>query len=241
MSVTQQAEENMYERLKNNVYPGRGIALGLSESGGEFIQIYWIMGRSANSRNRIFALKNDMLQTQPLDVSKVENPKLIIYNAMRQVGSQFIVSNGDQTDTIYEHLSQGKTFESAMSERTFEPDAPNFTPRIAGVIDLKAGHAAIKLAIAKKSPMNDNPLHHFFHMQSPEKGLGWCIHTYEQDGNPIPPFAGEPYIVPVRGTVDEIANGFWQVLNEDNKISLAVRAIQIKTGKAEIKILNKYR
>lgn len=240
MNPEKLAQENKSIRLGQNPYPGRGIVLGLNRSSSHFVQIYWIMGRSANSRNRIFKLENNCLQTQPLDRTKVENPELIIYNALHEIDSNFIVSNGVQTDTIVTHLAEGQSFESAVNRHMYEPDAPNFTPRIAGSISFKNAQSTFKLAIAKKSIFDDSVNRHFFTYEQLMPGFGFCIHTYQSDGNPLPPFLGEPYPVPIAESKEEIADAYWQTLDEANKISLVVKTIAIKSRQTDYQIINKY-
>jgi len=240
MNIEKFAIENRNIRLGQNSYPGRGIVLGLNRSGSHFVQIYWIMGRSANSRNRIFRLENNCLQTQPLDRTKVENPELIIYNALRETDSHFIVSNGVQTDTIVTHLANGQSFESALISHLYEPDAPNFTPRIAGSISFNNAQPTLKLAIVKKSIFDNSANRHFFTYENLMPGFGFCIHTYQSDGNPLPPFFGEPYPVPIAESKEEIADAYWQTLDEANKISLVVKSIAIKSRQTDYQIVNKY-
>jgi len=240
MDIRTLLSTNLEKRLRQNPYPGRGIVIGLNQSGTHLIQIYWIMGRSANSRNRIFKLEDEILQTHPCDPHKVENPELIIYNALRHFNSDFIVSNGSQTDTIYALLARGESFETALLKHTFEPDRPNYTPRIAALLSLRQNNFSLKMAIVKKSIFDDSTIHHFFHYASLVKGIGWCLHTYQNDGNPLPAFEGEPYPVPLGAKIEATANDYWQTLNETNKISLVVKAIDVKTRKLDYQIINKY-
>lgn len=239
MDLGNQAEMNITNRLSRNPYPGRGIVIGMNRTGELLVQIYWIMGRSANSRNRIFKLENDILKTFPKDQNKVTNPELIIYNAMQQTNGHFIVTNGVQTNTIVSKAQQGKLFEDALNEHSYEPDEPNFTPRIAGLIRFRENDVQIKLAIIKKSIFNNSSVHNFFNYASLTPGLGLCLHTYQNDSNPLPSFEGEPFIVPIRENIVEIANEFWQALNTENRISLAVQTIDTASRQSSFHIINK--
>ena len=216
----------MFEYLSANEYPGRGIILGRSDDGKNAVFAYFIMGRSSNSRNRIFKVMEDDIRTKAFDESLLTDPSLIIYSPVRVYEKSVIVTNGDQTDTVYEYLKKNKTFEEALYTRTFEPDAPNFTPRISGIIDINDG-LKLKLSILKSN--YDNP----------KQGEGFFIHTYKENGDPLKSFEGEPKKVILNGSIDEFSEKLWNALNIDNKISLAVRYIDIKTGKYEQVIKNK--
>jgi hypothetical protein len=240
MAWRQQAKENLTRRLAQNRYPGRGIILGLNSGGTHWIQVYWIMGRSANSRNRIFKLENERVMTYPKDATKVVDPSLIIYNALRHTQNQFMVTNGAQTDTILDALEHNGSLETALLTHTYEPDAPNFTPRISGLIDLTNEKTPVQLTIIKKSPWGENAEYQFFKYPSVENGLGLCLHTYQNDGDPLPGFSGEPYLVPLAETAQEIANQFWHSLDNENKISLVVKAIQVNSRKISYEIINRY-
>jgi IMP cyclohydrolase len=229
------------ENLERNPYPGRGIILGLTPDGRNWVQVYWIMGRSANSRNRLFVVEDGFVKTQAFDEAKVEDPSLIIYYPARHYQNSHIVTNGDQTDTIWETLQKGGTFETALATRTFEPDAPNFTPRISGLISPEEPKCAYHLAIIKT--VADNPdccVRQYFHYQQALPGVGHCLHTYSGDGNPLPSFNGEPYLAPLQNSGDEIAAFYWRLLNKENKISLLVKLINVRTHAATLKILNKH-
>jgi len=239
MDWQQQANANFKNRLAANPYPGRGIVQGLNLAGDHYIQVYWIMGRSANSRNRIFKLENDIVMTFPKDLARVTDPSLIIYNALRQIDKRFIVSNGVQTDTIFDALENRRSFESALQTHTYEPDAPNFTPRISGLIDLTNTQTPVQLAIIKKSAWHAATEFQFFQYTSVEKGLGLCLHTYENDGDPLPSFSGEPYLVPLAENPHEIAVHFWRALNTENKISLVVKAINLNSCAVSYEIINR--
>ena len=218
--------------LSSNTYPGRGIVLGKSQDGRHAAIAYFIMGRSENSRNRIFS-ENDRggIKTEAFDPAKQVDPSLIIYNPVLVLGDATIVTNGDQTDTVYDFMKEGKTFEEALRTRTFEPDAPNYTPRISGVVRLKDGFS-YQLSILKSA--NGNP-----DSAQPESGVGRFIHTYRCDGSPIPSFEGEPTPVTIEGDLEAFTSSVWESLNEDNKVSLFTRFIDLETGSCETRIVNK--
>lgn len=234
-----QAAANL-ESLKSNPYPGRGICVGLSDSGDALLQLYWIMGRSANSRNRIFVADGPNLRTEPADPSKVENPALIIYNAMRETRNSYIVTNGNQTDTIFDGLAAGGTFIEALETTEYEPDEPNFTPRISSMSIIENGKPNTYLSVLKKSPFADACSRHTFQYESLPTGNGLTITTYTGDGAPLPPFEGEPYLLPLSGTPRQAAETLWNALNSDNRISLAAKSINLKTGDSKITIINAY-
>lgn len=232
---------NLEDYLGGNPYPGRGILLGKSEDGNHAVMAYFIMGRSENSRNRVFEEEGQGLRTKAFDESKLSDPSLIIYSPVRVSGSRTIVTNGDQTDTISKFLENGKSFEEALRTRTFEPDAPNFTPRISGIVETE-DKFRFSLSVLKSG--DGSPavtLRQFFEYESPAAGEGRLVHTYSGDGNPLPSFDGEPVRVAVEGSIDELTHRVWNALNEDNKISLFVRFISLKTGLTETRILNKNR
>lgn len=233
--------QNVENNLKNNEYPGRGIIIGSNASGSKLIQVYWIMGRSANSRNRIFVLDNNVVKTKAYDESKIQDPTNIIYNALKQLDDCYIVSNGIQTDTIYDALQSNGTFESALATRKHETDEPNYTPRISGLILFSPENPAYKLNILKAINNDpDKPENRTWDYTEFINGAGHCIHTYKENGNPLPPFEGSPYMVPVQETIDEIAGFYWNNLNESNRISIAVKSIEKGTGEIEYKIINKH-
>ncbi|MEE3362018.1 MAG: IMP cyclohydrolase [Anaerovoracaceae bacterium] len=226
--------------LAGNVYPGRGIVIGISEDGKYAVTGYFIMGRSENSRNRVFVTDGDGIRTQAHDPAKMKDPSLIIYAPVRVTGTYTIVTNGDQTDTIYDGINAGKSFSEALESREFEPDEPNFTPRISGIIDVGGGKCGYKLSILKSD--NGDPsscLRYTFDYSDPKAGAGRLIHTYVGDGDPLPSFEGEPTPVKIRGGIDAFTDEIWNGLNEDNKVSLFVRFIDIATGKTETRIVNK--
>jgi len=232
--------------LSSTSYPGRGIIAGKSEDGKYAISAYWTMGRSAGSRNRVFVTEKDtdgseVIKTKAFDPSLIAgDPSLIIYSAVRQLGNTTIVTNGDQTDTIYDGMKAGQTFEQSLRVRKYEHDAPNYTPRISSLIDIEGGNLNYTLSILKSDAGNpDNTLRQTFNYDNPVSGEGRYIHTYMEDGNPLPSFEGEPVRVKLEGNIDQITETIWNSLNEDNKVSLFVRFIDIATGKYETKIINK--
>lgn len=239
MDILQEAQLNM-QALRENAYPGRGIVIGLTPDAGCYVQVYWIMGRSANSRNRVFVEEGDAIRTAPFDESKVEDPSLIIYNCARSMGRRHVISNGDQTDTICRALSGGGTFDEALATRSFEPDRPNFTARVSGLVDLDDIHA-YRLSIIKS--MANSPEHctrHSFGYETAVPGIGHCIHTYAGDGSPLPPFRGEPYPVELVDGLGALADLYWETLSKDNRISLLVKFIDTETGAARTRIINKH-
>jgi len=223
--------------LNENTYPGRGIVIGRSADNTKTVIAYFIMGRSENSRNRIFIEDGEGIKTKAYDESKLTDPSLIIYSPVRVINGETIVTNGDQTDTAYDFIKEGKTFEEALRTRTFEPDDPNFTPRISGIT--KDGK--YKLSILKSANGDKNSVQrYFFEYVQPQAGLGHFIHTYKCDGNPIPSFEGEPELVKIEGDIDSFTKSVWENLNADNKVSLFVRYIDIATNKYETRIINKH-
>ena len=227
------------ELIKDNSYVGRGIVIGKSANGKNAVSAYFIMGRSANSRNRIFTEKDGAVFTEPFDASKVEDPSLIIYAAIRKYENKLIVTNGDQTDTIYEGLKNGKGFGCALKSREFEPDKPNFTPRISGMITFNNGDFNYDMSILKSADAEGTACNRYTFSYSSLAGLGHFIHTYVCDGNPIPTFQGEPERVAIPDDIDEFTNALWNSLNEDNKISLYVRYTDLETGKETNRLINK--
>ncbi len=227
--------------LNSNVYPGRGILLGRSADGKNAVIAYFIMGRSENSRNRVFVEDGDGIRTQAFDESKLEDPSLIIYAPVRVLGNKTIVTNGDQTDTVYELMNQQQTFEQALRTREFEPDAPNYTPRISGIVKVTDGEMNYALSILKSADGNPDCCQRYtFSYDAPLAGLGRFIHTYMTDGNPLPSFEGEPKLVEIgNDDIDTFADKLWNALNEDNKVSLFVRYINLENGEATSRIINK--
>lgn len=231
---------SLEEELKSNAYPGRGIVLGRTPDGKKAVAAYFIMGRSSNSRNRIFAVDGEGIRTQAFDESKLEDPSLIIYAPVRVLGNKTIVTNGDQTDTIYEGMDKQMTFEQSLRCREFEPDGPNYTPRISGVMHIENGNYSYAMSILKSD--NGNPdacLRYTFAYEKAIPGEGRFIHTYKCDGNPLPSFEGEPKLVQIPNDMKEFTDLLWNSLNEENKVSLFVRYIDIATGKYETTIVNK--
>lgn len=225
--------------LKSNAYPGRGIVIGKSADGTKAVFAYFIMGRSDNSRNRVFIETKHDVTIYPFDSSKVSDPSLIIYSPVRQFEKYVIVTNGDQTDTIYSFMENDMSFEKALTTRCFEPDFPNFTPRISGILDLNNDSYSYKLSILKCGDKEGNVCNRYTFNYSPLNGVGHFIHTYKCDGNPIPTFEGEPEVVGISDDINAFADGIWSALNPDNKVSLYVRYIDIKSGKFESKLYNK--
>lgn len=227
------------ELIRDNSYVGRGIVIGKSSDGKKAVTAYFIMGRSENSRNRVFIEQGDEVIIHPFDASKVEDPSLIIYAPVRQTGNKLIVTNGDQTDTIYDFIESGKTFEQALETREFEPDKPNFTPRISGMLTFDGGDFTYKMSILKSADENGSACNRYTFSYPALNGLGHFIHTYNHDGNPIPTFTGEPERVKIPDDIDEFTNTLWSNLNEQNKISLYVRYVDLESGKYEVRMINK--
>ena len=231
---------SLEEELKGNAYPGRGIVIGKSQDGKKAVTAYFIMGRSVNSRNRVFTETEDGIRTEAADPSKLTDPHLIIYAPVRVLGNKTIVTNGDQTDTIYELMDKQQTFEQALRTREFEPDAPNYTPRISGIMHIDKGEFNYAMSILKSNNGNPDACNRYtFAYSNPVAGEGHFIHTYMCDGNPLPSFEGEPKLIGIPNDMDEFTETLWHSLNEDNKVSLFVRYIDIETGKYETKIVNK--
>ena len=236
---------SLKDELTQNAYPGRGIVAGLSADGKYAVSAYWTMGRSAGSRNRVFVKEEEngteVIRTKAFDPTLIAgDPSLIIYAAVRTLGAKTIVTNGDQTDTIFDGLKAGQTFEQSLRSRKYEHDAPNYTPRISSLLDVEGGKYNYAISILKSDMGNpDNTLRFTFTYDAPQKGKGHFIHTYMGDGNPLPSYEGEPTPVAIEGDIDTFTNNIWSWLNEDNKVSLFVRFINIENGKVEEGILNK--
>ena len=230
---------NVNELLAGNTYPGRGIIIGKSADAKCAVIAYFIMGRSENSRNRVFSEKDGSIYTEPHDYSKVSDPSLIIYAAIREFENKLIVTNGDQTDTIYDFISRGEDMRAALRTREFEPDAPNLTPRISGMLTFENKDFTYDMSILKSADAEGSACNRFFYEYSPIAGLGHFIHTYVCDGNPIPTFQGEPERVAIPSDIDEFTDGIWKNLNENNKISLYVRYTNLESGKTESRLINK--
>ncbi len=227
------------ELIRGNAYPGRGIVLGRTADGTRAVAAYFIMGRSANSRNRVFAVRDGAVYTEPFDASKVEDPSLIIYAALKSLGSRLIVTNGDQTDTVYEGLKAGKSFAESLESRSFEPDAPNFTPRISGLFTLDPDRPRYEMSILKSIDENGSDCARFVFSYPAMPGLGHFLHTYVRDGSPLPTFTGEPERVRLGNSIDECTDALWENLNADNKISLYVRFTDLETGSYEERLINR--
>lgn len=226
--------------LKENAYPGRGIIIGKTGDGKKAVAAYFIMGRSANSRNRVFAEDGEGIRTQAFDPSKLEDPSLIIYAPVRVLGNKTIVTNGDQTDTIYDQMDKQMTFEQSLRCREFEPDGPNYTPRISGIMHVENGKFSYAMSILKSNNGNPEGCNRYtFAYETPIPGEARFIHTYMSDGDPLPSFEGEPELVDVADDIDAYTDLLWNSLNEDNKVSLFVRYIDIATGEYETRIVNK--
>lgn len=230
------------KELQSNSYPGRGIIIGKSADGSKAVTAYFIMGRSENSRNRVFVEEGEGIRTQAFDESKLTDPSLIIYAPVRVLGNKTIVTNGDQTDTIYEGMDRQMTFEQSLRSREFEPDGPNYTPRISGIMHIENGKYNYAMSILKSNNGNPDACNRYtFAYQNPVAGEAHFIHTYMGDGNPLPSFEGEPKLVDLEGDIDTFTNLVWENLNADNKVSLFIRYIEIETGKYETRIVNKNR
>jgi hypothetical protein len=233
---------NFQQKVAENVYPGRGIVMGVSEA-GLLLQLYWIMGRSENSRNRVFQREGAVLRTEAADPAKMKDPSLVIYEAMLESGHDYIVSNGDQTRTVYQSLLGGRgSFETALVSRDREPDAPNYTPRITGMISLGAGVPFFRFSILKANACD--PLlsdRNFFYREAIASGSGLLLTTYQGDGSPLPSFSGEPVAVPMLGAPETILEHYWQHLDSDNKVALALKVIDPQTGESSILVKNKHK
>lgn len=231
---------SLEQSLKGNSYPGRGIIIGASEDGTQAVAAYFIMGRSENSRNRIFVEEGSGIRTQAFDPAKLRDPSLIIYAPARVLGNHTIVTNGDQTDTIYDLMDKGKTFEQALRTREFEPDAPNYTPRISGILTREDDGFHFAMSILKSADGNPASCQrHTFTYGNPPAGEGRLIHTYQSDGDPLPSFEGEPVRVEIQGDIDDFTRRLWDCLDEDNKVSLFVRYMSLADGTCESRIINK--
>ena len=231
---------SLEQELQANAYPGRGIVIGKTPDGTKAVTAYFIMGRSENSRNRVFVEDGEGIRTQAFDPSKLSDPSLIIYAPVRVLGNKTIVTNGDQTDTIYELMDKQMTFEQSLRTREFEPDGPNYTPRISGIMHIKDGNYNYAMSILKSNNGNPDACNRYtFAYENPVAGEGHFIHTYQCDGNPLPSFEGEPKLVAIEDDMDAFADKIWNSLNADNKVSLFVRYIDIATGNYTSKIINK--
>ena len=231
---------DLAKELSSTDYPGRGIIIGKSDDGKYAVCAYFIMGRSENSRNRVFVEDGDGIRTEAFDPAKLEDPSLIIYAPVRMLDNKLIVTNGDQTDTIYEFMKNGRSFNRSLKSREFEPDAPNFTPRISGILEFTDGSFEYAMSILKSDMGDPDCCNRFtFTYDNPKNGLGRFIHTYMGDGNPLPSFEGEPTPVSITGNIDELTSTIWSNLNENNKVSLFVRYVDLESGKMDTRIVNK--
>jgi IMP cyclohydrolase len=239
--LVDRAEQGFARHLAGNRYPGRGLVLGRSADGAAWLQLYWIMGRSPNSRNRVFVADGSTLRTEPFDAAAVEDPSLILYEAMLEQGRAYLVSNGDQTRTICDALACSESFEAALATREREPDAPNFTPRIAGMIDLRGPAPAFALSILKASaadPAQTDRYH--FRPAPPPPGFGFGLTTYQGDGTPLPAFVGEPLWLPLAGSPDALLARYWDALDGENRVSLALKWIPLAGGPGTLRIRNRH-
>lgn len=240
MSPNDQAAANFESHIEKNAYPGRGLVVGQAEEGG-FLFVYWIMGRSPNSQNRRFAVDGNVLRTEPVDLSKVEDPSLIIYDAMLELPDVQLVSNGDQTRTVYDALAEGRGFESALLTREREPDAPNFTPRITGMLDFRSGSPELTLAILKASATNPDLSDRIFYRPAmPPAGIGRALTTYMADGSPLPSFVGDPLLLPLSGSPKAVLSQYFNALNSDNRISVAVKHMATDGATLGLHVCNRH-
>ncbi len=238
----EKAVETNLDALRNSRYPGRGIIIGQTPDARHFVQVYWIMGRSAGSRDRVFVAENETVRTRAFDESVPENPSLVVYRPIRVLNARHIVSNGDHTDTIFNGMQNGGSFESALNTRTFEPDPPIFTPRIAGIVDLNDSGAAYRIGILKAlAGYGESASRQYFSYATAIPGIGHCITTYSDDGDPPPAFAGEPYAVELHDGIETTRDFYWNLLDEANRVSLLVKFIDVASGNTNLRIVNKYR
>jgi len=241
MTPLEIASETLENHIAGNPYPGRGLVVGKSQDDSHWQQVYFIMGRSPNSRNRQFAFEAGVLETRPFDESKVEDPSLIIYEAMLECRKAFLVSNGDQTRTLHDGWDKGESMEKALSQREREPDAPNYTPRITGMLDFSKGTPEMGLSILKANKTDpDFTDRHYFFPSPPTPGIGYGLTTYMGDGNPLPTFVGDPLLLPIGATPEDTLDRYWNALDEDNRISIAVKEIAADGSASRIVIRNKY-
>jgi IMP cyclohydrolase len=239
--LVDRAEATLARHVVANPYPGRGLVLGRSADGEAWLQLYWIMGRSANSRNRVFVRTGATLRTEPFDPAAVEDPSLIIYEAMLELERAYVVSNGDQTRTIYEALAQGGSFEAALATREREPDAPNFTPRISGLIDLRGAAPAFALSLLKANRADPERTDRTtFRPAPPPPGLGLGLTTYQGDGSPLPPIEGEPLWLPLAGPPETVLERYWGALDRDNRVALALKRIPLGGGVGSLLLRNRH-
>ncbi|MBN1643089.1 MAG: inosine monophosphate cyclohydrolase [Anaerolineae bacterium] len=235
------AQRDFQKHIRDNPYPGRGLVIGRSSVSDAWLQVYWIMGRSTHSQNRCFVAEGPTLRTEPVDPGAVEDPSLIIYCAMLELPSIYLVSNGDQTDTLYHALRQGQTFDQALAEREREPDAPNYTPRISGMLSFEDPLGPITLSILKANRADPAQTDRFTYRPAPPPpGLGYCLTTYEGDGRPLPSFSGDPLLLPCVGTAAEVLASYWSALDPTNRVALAVKEIPAHGGTGRILLCNRF-
>ena len=241
MQAASIAEHNFNRHIRHNSYPGRGIVVGRSSIKDAWLMIYWIMGRSNHSRNRRFIIDGNSLKTEPVDVGLVEDPSLIIYEAMLELSDIYLVGNGDQTRTIYEALEAGRTFDDALATREREPDAPNYTPRISAMLTLQRSPGRLTFNILKANLANPELTDRFtFRPAAPPPGLGYCLTTYQEDEQPLPSFDGDPLLLPCIGSAEEVLGSYWNALDADNRISLAVKEILAQGSASKVILRNRF-
>ena len=241
MNIHEIAVKNFEQHIRENPYPGRGLIVGRSAQEDAWLMLYWIMGRSEHSRNRRFVVDGTVLRTEPVDASLVADPSLIIYEAMLELPDRYLVSNGDQTRTLAETLRQGGSFDEALAQREREPDAPNYTPRISAMLDLRGRPGELALSILKANPVDPALTDRFtFRPALPPAGLGLGLTTYSGDGNPLPSWSGEPLYFPCEGDVKDLLESYWRAFNSANRISLAIKRIPVQGGASTITVRNRF-
>ncbi len=241
LDATTIATANLDTHLRHNPYPGRGLVIGRSSSSDAWLMIYWIMGRSAQSRNRRFVAVDGTLRTEPVDASLLADPSLIIYEAMLELPGVYLVSNGDQTRTLYHEIQSAGSFDSALATREHEPDAPHFTPRISGMLDFRSQSPTIALSILKANPANPQLTDRFTYCPAlPPAGFGVGLTTYSGDGTPLPSFQGDPLLLPCMGDSEDVLHAYWEALNPENRISIAVKQISVEGEVSNLKVLNRF-
>ncbi len=235
------AMKNFDVHLRHNPYPGRGLVIGRSSRPDAWLMVYWIMGRSAQSRNRKFVASDGTLRTEPVDASLLTDPSLIIYDAMLELPDVYLVSNGDQTRSIYSEIQAGGSFDSALARREHEPDAPHYTPRISGMLDFRGGEPATTLSILKANPLDPQRTDRFtYRPVLPVAGFGVGLTTYNGDGSPLPSFQGDPLVLPLDGDGEEVLQAYWEALNAENRIALAVKQVPLYGGVSELRVVNRF-
>lgn len=241
MSVTELAAANFDRHVQHNRYPGRGLVVGRSSVEAAWLMVYWIMGRSSHSRNRRFVAEGHALRTEPVDASLVDDPSLIIYDAMMELPQRYLIGNGDQVLTVYEALQAGGEFDAALATREREPDAPHYTPRISAMLEMAGVAPQLSLSILKANPANPDESDRFTYRPAlPPPGLGMGLTTYMGDGNPLPSFSGEPLLLPCEGTPEAVLTQYWNALDADNRISIAVKRIPLDGSASSLILHNRY-